>query len=125
MWGWSNGSLNTNAACYADYLLLKECITELQAAADPQGVSANEEVYDCLRRRGLYEGQTLEVDPDAIAECDLGMDCHTDTGCYWNAKSLISWRSSQRSVMSHDYVSSYFNKVSQDAILQKINQMSR
>ncbi|MBT3691575.1 hypothetical protein HOG16_05040, partial [Candidatus Woesearchaeota archaeon] len=53
--------------------------------------------------------------------CNLGVGCRDETGCYWNAKSIISFRSTKKSFMSNPDMVTEFNSISQEAILEKLN----
>ncbi|MBT3404550.1 hypothetical protein HN832_03575 [archaeon] len=99
---WCSGELNTNASCYNDYISFKTCLYN---------------VTDNLTSQ--YKGECNYH--YSLPLCNLGVGCRDETGCYWNAKSIISFRSTKKSFMSNPDMVTEFNSISQEAILEKLN----
>jgi len=102
---WCSGELNQTASCYNTYMNFRECLYNATGNLT--------EPWD-------YSGSSICGIPDI--SCDLGIDCREGVGCYWNAKSLISFRSSEKSLMKYPIEDPFeFNLISQEAISDKID----
>lgn len=100
---WCSDELNENSECYLDYLTFKNCLDNI------------------TNKLTLGYNGECSYNSD-ITNCDLGKECLDGTGCYWNAKSLIAFRSSTESIMKYpEEENSKFNLISQQAISDKIN----
>ena len=103
---WCSGELNEEADCYDEYLEFRTCL------------------YNATNN--LTEEYSEECNYNNIlTNCNLGKDCQEGTGCYFNAKSVIAFRSSERSIMKYPSEDPFeFNTISKEAILNKINSLS-
>jgi hypothetical protein len=105
---WCSGTLNESSPFYNLYTQVKECIQ----ANSGHGAACSSLINDS-------QGNTLV----GIFEDDMGTSCLPGYGCYWNAKSFTSFKSSKESIMKST-ASTTFNEVSKNAILNKINELT-
>jgi len=112
---WCSGVLNTSAKCYAKYIKFKSCLYNLT-----ENLTKPDAYYEQYNL--LFPLSPCPYPSDAV-DCNLGINCKTETGCYWNAKSLINFRSSKDSLMRHGKIDE-FNLISRKAILNKTKEIS-
>ncbi len=105
---WCSGVLNqsvyygpSSTNVYSDYINFKQCLYNVTQNLTVQYV------YGSCN----YPGHVTEV--------DLGTGCLEGTGCYWNARGVVNFRSSSESIMRYN-ASAGFNIISQKAINDKI-----
>lgn len=105
---WCSGKMNTSAKDYSKYLTQKSCLYNVT-----KNLTINRGNWTRLCGFGDFD------------EIDFGIGCRTGTGCYWDAKSSIMFRSSKDSIMKFQNVEpAEFNVISRDAILRKINSLT-
>ncbi len=110
---WCSGVLNQTVYyddapgnVYLDYINFKECLYN---------------ATNNLTRDYTYGSCNY---PWYMTEVNFGTGCLESTGCYWNAKSLISFRSSRESIMRHPDTEFEFNLISKEAIISKLNTLN-
>jgi hypothetical protein len=111
---WCSGQLNQTSHCYAEYMGFRDCLYNVTNNLQ------NPENY-----QQAPNPQTLCPYPYNAPACDTGVNCIVGTGCYWNAKSIIAFKSSSNSLMAYSEQDPFeFNLISREAIQDKIDEFS-
>ncbi|MDO8592950.1 MAG: M64 family metallopeptidase [bacterium] len=126
---WCSGNVNTGAtiesAIYHEQDQTREKCTF-------NCYDAYQKVNECLKSKGIINGgfdssfecwrsaQTDNKKCQADAsQCNFGVDCRDNLGCYWNARAINTFKSTATSAMQDSSLSIY-NSISQKAILNEL-----
>jgi len=109
---WCSGELNTTVPRFNDFNNFMACVKEF--------TNNFKDYY----MEDSYTG-ACGINPAqySFEENNLGIGCQEGTGCYWNAKGIINYRSSQNSLMKYWEVADGFNEISRKAIQKRINEL--
>ena len=120
---WCNG-IDTNTVCLNALEKFRTCLE----GAGFQFYPSETEFIESNTYYDILNPCMLEDDSQGeswfyLETCNFGKDCYLDSGCYWNAKGLNTFKPSLISIMS-DSESGYFNTVSVNKMVEKINAIS-
>ena len=126
---WCSGNLNQSAVLVSDDSTF-DCYNAYQNFLDC--LKLNEPEF-CWNNVSQIEGPNEETGSlgtfVGISECNFGISCREDLGCYWNAKAVNTFRPSRTSIMRGCVLgiegSCQFNLVSQEAILKKLDEFEK
>ena len=120
---WCNGA-DTNTVCLNALEKFRNCLEDAGFQFYPNETEfiGNNTYYDILNPC-MLENDSRGESWFYLENCNFGKDCYSDSGCYWNAKGLNTFKPSLTSIMS-DSESGHFNTVSINKIIEKINSIS-
>ena len=111
---WCSGDLNTQVPRFEDFNNFITCA---------KNITNNFEDY---YQEDPYTGACGAIPSQySFDETNIGVNCIDETGCYWNAKGITNYRSSQNSLMRFWETSNEFNRISREAIQSKIDELTR
>lgn len=117
---WCEDTINEDIACYQKVKKHLDCLKN-KPSSENEGYCWNIIRDQCLLENDqdkFFCNNMLEEEYEEVYNCNIGKNCETGTGCYFNCRGTNGYRSSITSIMKQDGKTDEFNIISKEHLIK-------